>query len=59
MVVPLRTRQGVVGAMTFVSAESGRHYSQPDLQFAETVADRAPSRLKTPGPTRRRGAPTT
>ena len=41
MVVPLRTRQGVVGAMTFVSAESRRHYSQPDLQFAETVADRA------------------
>jgi signal transduction histidine kinase len=41
MVVPLRTRQGAVGAMTFVSAESGRHYSQPDLQFAETVADRA------------------
>src|SRR5436190_7127437 len=41
MVVPLRTRHGAVGAMTFVSAESGRHYSQPDLQFAETVADRA------------------
>jgi signal transduction histidine kinase len=41
MVVPLRTRHGTVGAMTFVSAESGRHYSQPDLQFAETVADRA------------------
>jgi signal transduction histidine kinase len=41
MVVPLRTRQGAVGAMTFVSAESRRHYSQPDLQFAETVADRA------------------
>ena len=41
MVVPLRTRHGAVGAMTFVSAESGRHYSEPDLQFAETVADRA------------------
>jgi signal transduction histidine kinase len=41
MVVPLRTRQGTVGALTFVSAESGRHYSQADLQFAETVADRA------------------
>jgi signal transduction histidine kinase len=41
MVVPLTTRQGVAGAMTFVAAESGRHYSRTDLRFAETVADRA------------------
>jgi signal transduction histidine kinase len=41
MVVPLRTRHGVAGAMTFVSAESGRHFSAADLRFAETVADRA------------------
>ena len=41
MMVPLRTRQGVVGAMTFVSAESGRHFTSSDLRFAETVADRA------------------
>jgi signal transduction histidine kinase len=41
MVVPLRTRQGIVGALTFVSAESGRHFSEADVQFAETVADRA------------------
>ena len=41
MIVPLRTRQGVVGAMTFVSAESGRHFTSSDLRFAETVADRA------------------
>jgi signal transduction histidine kinase len=41
MIVPLRTRQVVVGAITFVSAESGRQYTEPDLRFAETVADRA------------------
>jgi signal transduction histidine kinase len=41
MVVPLRTRQASVGAMTFVSAESGRHFTQADLRFAQTVADRA------------------
>ena len=41
MIVPLRTRQGIVGALTFVSAESGRRFSEADLQFAETVADRA------------------
>jgi signal transduction histidine kinase len=41
MVVPLRTRQGVAGTMTFVSAESGRHYTAADLRFAETVANRA------------------
>jgi signal transduction histidine kinase len=41
MIVPLRTRQGTVGAITFVSAESGRHYRDGDLRFAETVADRA------------------
>jgi len=41
MIVPLRTRDGIAGAMTFVSAESRRHFSQADLRFAETVADRA------------------
>jgi signal transduction histidine kinase len=41
MVVPLRTRQGVAGTMTFVAAESGRHYSTADVRFAETVANRA------------------
>jgi signal transduction histidine kinase len=41
MIVPLRTRHGVVGAITFVSAESGRRYTEADLRFAETVADRA------------------
>jgi signal transduction histidine kinase len=41
MIVALRTRDGIAGAMTFVSAESRRHFSQADLRFAETVADRA------------------
>jgi signal transduction histidine kinase len=41
MVVPLRTRRGIVGAITFVSSESGRHFTASDLRFAETVADRA------------------
>jgi signal transduction histidine kinase len=41
MIVPLRTRHAVVGAITFVSAESGRRYTEADLRFAETVADRA------------------
>ena len=34
-------RQRPVGAMTFVSAESGRHYSAGDLQLAKDVASRA------------------
>lgn len=49
MVVPLRTRSGVVGVMTFVSAESGRQYSDSDLQFAETVADRAAVAIENAG----------
>jgi PAS domain S-box-containing protein len=39
--VPLRTREGVLGALTFLSAESGRRFTLSDLQFAETVAGRA------------------
>ncbi|HEY2434892.1 MAG TPA: ATP-binding protein [Vicinamibacterales bacterium] len=41
MIVPLRTRRGIVGAMTFVAAESRRSFTPADLRFAETVADRA------------------
>ena len=46
MMVPLRTRRGVVGAITFVSAESGRQYTEADLRFAETVADRAAAAIE-------------
>ena len=41
IVVPLRTRQGVVGAITFVTAESGRRYDARDLEVAEELASRA------------------
>lgn len=41
MVVPLRGRSAVLGAMTFIYAESGRRYSEDDLAFAEEFARRA------------------
>jgi PAS domain S-box-containing protein len=40
MVVPLLARGRVLGAMTFVWAESGRVYSAADLEFAEDLAHR-------------------
>jgi signal transduction histidine kinase/ActR/RegA family two-component response regulator len=41
MMVPLRTRHGVIGVITFVAADSGRRFRDADLRFASTVADRA------------------
>ena len=41
MTVPLRIRERAIGAITFVAAESGRHYTGADLAFAEEVASRA------------------
>lgn len=41
MIVPLVARDFVVGAMTFVSAESGRHYTEEDLALAEDIGRRA------------------
>jgi signal transduction histidine kinase len=41
MMVPLRARQGVIGVITFISADSGRRFEDSHLRFAETVADRA------------------
>ena len=41
MIVPLHARGRVLGAMTFVSAESGRRYDTADLAFAENLARRA------------------
>jgi serine phosphatase RsbU (regulator of sigma subunit) len=38
--VPLRTKWRVVGAMQFVSSESGRRYDDDDLALAEAVAGR-------------------
>jgi len=39
--VPIVSPGGVLGAMTFVMAESGRHYAGRDLAFAQDVAGRA------------------
>jgi signal transduction histidine kinase len=41
MVVPLVAHSRVVGALTFVSAESGRRYTQADLDLALELARRA------------------
>jgi PAS domain S-box-containing protein len=41
MVVPLNVHGRTLGAITFVTAESGRHYGQSDLVFAEDLARRA------------------
>lgn len=39
MIVPLRGRDGILGALTFVSAESGRVFDQKDLATAEQLAN--------------------
>jgi PAS domain S-box-containing protein len=41
MIVPMSVQGRVLGAITFVSAESGRHYTENDLAFAEDLAHRA------------------
>lgn len=41
MVVPLTAGGRTFGAITLVSAESGRHYDEDDLSFAEALAYRA------------------
>ncbi len=41
MIVPLNARGRTLGAITFVTGESGRHYSQDDLRFTEDLAQRA------------------
>jgi signal transduction histidine kinase len=41
MAVPLMARGRGLGAISFVWAESGHHYSQDDLRFAEDLAHRA------------------
>ena len=39
--VPLRSRAGAIGAVTFMTAESGRIYDRDDLRAAEDLAHRA------------------
>jgi len=41
IVVPLKGRRRTLGAITFIYADSGRHYTQDDLEFAEDFAHRA------------------
>lgn len=41
MTVPLRTQARILGVISFVSAESGRRYTQSDLELAEELARRA------------------
>ncbi|MFN0073117.1 MAG: PAS domain S-box protein [Chloroflexota bacterium] len=41
MFVPLRARQRVLGAMVFLTAESGRRYGKRDLTLALALADQA------------------
>jgi PAS domain S-box-containing protein len=41
MIVPLVARGRTLGAITFATAESGRHYGRADLAFAEDLAQRA------------------
>ncbi|MGE0448186.1 MAG: ATP-binding protein [Vicinamibacterales bacterium] len=41
MCVPLLARGRSIGAITFLSAESGREYSEGDLRFAREIAARA------------------
>jgi len=38
--VPLIAREHTLGALTFVSADSGRRYRSADLQFAQELAAR-------------------
>ncbi|HEU4697890.1 MAG TPA: PAS domain-containing protein [Gemmatimonadales bacterium] len=41
MAVPLEARGRVLGAITFIAAESGRHFGAEDLALAEDLARRA------------------
>src|SRR5262249_31256754 len=40
MVLPLKIRGRTFGAVTFAAAESGRHYSSSNFQFAQLIANR-------------------
>jgi PAS domain S-box-containing protein len=41
IIVPMRARGEIIGAMTLVWSESDRHYTAQDLIFAEELANRA------------------
>lgn len=41
LIVPLKVRDQILGAITLASAESGQRYGQPELTLAMELADRA------------------
>lgn len=43
---PMRTKRGVIGAIQFVSAESGRRYDADDVVLAEAAASRVAESLE-------------
>jgi serine phosphatase RsbU (regulator of sigma subunit) len=47
IIVPLVGRDGVVGTLTLIHAESGRRYNDEDFPFLEAVADRVAVALET------------
>ena len=47
IVAPLTGRDGIVGAVTLIHAESGRRYSDADVTFLEEMADRVALALDT------------
>ncbi|GAA1915886.1 GAF domain-containing SpoIIE family protein phosphatase [Nocardioides marmoribigeumensis] len=47
IIAPLVGRQGVLGAVTLIQAESGRSYGEEDLAFLEEMADRIAVALDT------------
>jgi PAS domain S-box-containing protein len=49
MLVPVVSRQRVLGAMSFVFAESGRTYTEADLSFAEELAQRCANAIENAG----------
>ena len=53
VIVPLRGRGGVIGAVSMAHAESGRHYSDDDLGFLGDLADRVATALDTAASFRR------
>jgi serine phosphatase RsbU (regulator of sigma subunit) len=44
--VPMRTKRGIIGAIRFVSAESGRQFDDDDVALARTVAGRIAEALE-------------
>ena len=49
MIVPLMAQNRAIGALSFVAASSGRHYTQSDLAMAEELASRAALAIENSG----------